>query len=462
MSGAGGLAVALGLPFLAGWFLVGAACRDRDGSLPARAGRTAAAVLVGLGLSSLLAFAWLLGGGVLGRGYVVADAAFLAALAVAGVALAPRLPRLPRGGAPRPALDAVALVVLCAALALSAVAFVRAVEAIPHGEWDAWSIWNLRARFLYRGGAAWRDAFSADLAWSQTGYPLLVPLAVARAWAYAGESTAAPAAIAGVLALAATLALGGAVARRAGNVAGAVAALLLLATAQLVQVAAAQYADVAVAAYLVAGLGALLEAAGAEGAARAGGLAVAGLLLGLGGWAKNEGIAAAACAGLAYLAVGPGRPGRRLADLVPVALGAALPAAAWLVFHGVVEARVAPALAGAAGGPGLARLAAPGRLPLILAALWARLPGREQLVPLAALAAAALLGVRPGRLARSMPLVAAALLLAVDVLVYLATPQDLAWHLASSAERVLFQAWPALLLGLFAARGAVASAGAAG
>ncbi len=51
--------------------------------------------------------------------------------------------------------------------------------AHPHGEgWDAFSIWNLHARFLFRGGTAWRDGFTSIIPWSHPDYPLLLPGAI--------------------------------------------------------------------------------------------------------------------------------------------------------------------------------------------------------------------------------------------------------------------------------------------
>ena len=83
------------------------------------------------------------------------------------------------------------------AIVLAVTMFLGAVVYNPHGEEAAWSIWNLRARFLFRAGAFWRDAFSSDLSWSHPDYPLLLPGLVALCWKLAGqESTDAPIAIA--------------------------------------------------------------------------------------------------------------------------------------------------------------------------------------------------------------------------------------------------------------------------
>lgn len=453
------LVVALALPTAVAWVLLGLALAGGARTAVGLAERAALAIVVGQGAASFLAFAWLLVGGALdGARYVVAEAAAFAAIG-AGAVLAARRPRAAarQGGAQAPppprALDALALLTAALALVAALAAFVALSRSAPHGAWDAWAIWNLRARFLLRGGAEWRGAFVPELAWSQTGYPLLLPLAVARAWAWAGESVVAPAAIAALFTLAAPLALGAAVARGAGAVAGAVAAALLVATPRFLDLGAAQYADVPLAAILVGALGLLARARDGEaGPARAASLMLAGLLLGLAGWTKNEGLAAACAAALAHLAL-PGEGGRRraLRDLAPVAVGAALPAAAWLVFHGAVASAVAPALAQADAQMVWQKLLDGARWRAVLAGLWQARPGAAHHVGLAAIALALLLGARPLAVLRSPALLVAALLTGAYALVYVTTPQDLAWHLDNSAERVLLHVWPALLLGLFAA-----------
>jgi hypothetical protein len=411
-------------------------------------------------VASLLAFAWLLAGGALDRIYAAVDAAvFLGLWAAAALAARSRAAGEERP-APAPVLAAgpawtgterLAALLVAAALLAALAAFARASAFTPHGEWDAWAIWNLRARFLVRAGEGWRAAFSPELARSQIAYPLLVPLSVARLWAYAGESTFAPALVAGVFTFATPLALAWGVARAAGIVPAATAVLALLATSQLTELGASQYADVPVAALFVVALGLLLHAG--EGPFRARRLGAAGLLLGLAGWTKNEGLVMAAAAVLACLAAGAVARGRRaLRDLGPLAAGAALPAAAWLAFHLLLVPSLAPSLA-ASGPPLAARVLDPERWRLIGAALWRLRPGGERQVLLLAPALALVLGARPRALARSAPLLAVGLLLCCYVAVYVLTPLDLAWHLDTSAERVLFQPWPALLLALFAAVG---------
>ena len=79
------------------------------------------------------------------------------------------------------------------ALALSILFFIIRSFNNPHGEWDAWAIWNMRARFLYRSGSNWLNAFSNIYGWSHPDYPLLLSSNVARIWHYCkGETTIGP------------------------------------------------------------------------------------------------------------------------------------------------------------------------------------------------------------------------------------------------------------------------------
>ena len=91
--------------------------------------------------------------------------------------------------------------VLAGALGLALLAgmsiFVTQTELSPHGGWDGVAIWNLRARFLYRAGDAWRNGFTETLSWSHPDYPLLLPAFIARTWKVSGaESQSIPIALA--------------------------------------------------------------------------------------------------------------------------------------------------------------------------------------------------------------------------------------------------------------------------
>ncbi|WP_242394192.1 hypothetical protein [Anaeromyxobacter oryzisoli] len=456
------VAAAVALPTVAAWPLVsGLWAAGRPCALQ-RLGKVAAAAMAGLGIVSLASFFWLLAGGTLGRSYVAAEVPLLMLLWLALTAWRRRVTRREQSqasAAREPVLPSGSVVwnVLATALVGVALAFalwrlIRIGADHPHGGWDAWAIWNHRARFIFRAGEDWREAFVPELSWSHVDYPLLLPLSVARIWAYAGETTLAPAVVAALFTLAAAATLAAGVAASAGPVAGATAAILLLGTPGYVHMGASQYADVPLGALLVVALVALLEAerTGFPGRARA--LVLGGLFLGFAGWTKNEGLTAAAIVVLARTLLSWRVRGlaASLRELVPLAAGAALPAAAWLAFHWSVAPPWAEEFIGQNRTALAQHLMDGDRWSLILSGVAKVLPGAELHLLAVAAGLAILLGARPRGVLRSPAFVSAALLYAAVVAGFLVTPKPLAWHLATAADRLAMQPWPVLLLGLLA------------
>ena len=171
-----------------------------------------------------------------------------------------------------------------------AVTFVIAYFKEPHGRWDAWLIWNMHARFLFRGGDHWRDAFASGLDWSHWDYPLLLPLSIVRGWRYMGSETPVLPAIMGFCFTLLTLGLLlTTLTLLRGRLQGCLAAMVLLGTPFLITMGAAQFADVPLAFFILMTLGMLtLQARAEEG--RGGMLLLAGLAAGMAAWTKNEGI----------------------------------------------------------------------------------------------------------------------------------------------------------------------------
>jgi hypothetical protein len=186
----------------------------------------------------------------------------------------------------------------------------------------------------------------------------------------------------------------------------------------------------------------------------------AGMMAGLAGWVKNEGqLFALALAAVRFLVVVP-RDGFRpyLRELAAFALGL-LPFAALLAYH---RFALAPPSYLFLGGDGQlwARLADPER--------WKAVGGSFliQLLPLGKLhmsgigyilvtlpVYALLLGRArsPVRRAALTPALVVLLVLAGYAFVYLTTPVDYRWHLASSLHRLLLHVWPATLFAFFLA-----------
>ncbi len=59
----------------------------------------------------------------------------------------------------------------------------------PYGGWDAWGSWNVKARFLFLGGASWSYMFDPILWRSQILYPFLLPLMNVWFWCFGAQPT---------------------------------------------------------------------------------------------------------------------------------------------------------------------------------------------------------------------------------------------------------------------------------
>lgn len=168
--------------------------------------------------------------------------------------------------------------------------------ANPHGEgWDAFAIWNLHARFLFRGGANWRDGFTALLPGSHPDYPLLLPAAVAHFWKFLGyESTAVPAAIGFLFTFSTVGMLSAALSILRGRTAALLGAIALLATPSFIEQGTAQYADVPLSFFMLATIVLLIfhsdQARKDSSRPHSGLLALAGIAVGFAAWTKNEGL----------------------------------------------------------------------------------------------------------------------------------------------------------------------------
>jgi hypothetical protein len=181
------------------------------------------------------------------------------------------------------------------ALLMALYAAIMRMLAFPHGDgWDAFAIWNFHARHLFRGGAHWRDGFTALARGSHPDYPLLLPAAIAHFWTYIGwDDPRIPAVIGVVFTFATVGVLFATLAILRGRVQAIMGAIALLSTPFFIEQGTAQYADVPLAFFLVATVALLCLFDGlSDGfAQRASGLQVlAGLSAGFAAWTKNEGL----------------------------------------------------------------------------------------------------------------------------------------------------------------------------
>jgi hypothetical protein len=341
-------------------------------------------------------------------------------------------------------------IVLVASLTTSLVLIIKS----PHGEVDAWAIWNLKARYIFRGGANWRDAFSSVLGYSHPDYPLLVPLSVAGSWILMGRETlTAPAIVAFLFtfAVAALLASSLASLRSKGN--GFVAGLLLLGSWLFIPEGSSQLADAPVAFfYLAAGVLLALYHASTESDGRL--LALAGLAAGLAAWTKNEGILFLVAMSTALLAFGS--PEKSLANRVRKMVPFLAGAAPVVIILGVFKALVAGAPNDilSAQSP-FQRLLSLSRYAQTAKAFalgvwgfggW----GISAVILLAAYLALLGVAIDPKNRPTIHTLLGTLCIMFVGLFfIFVLTPYDLAWHLQTALHRLLVQMWPTFLLTFF-------------
>ena len=343
----------------------------------------------------------------------------------------------------------------------------------PHGKWDAWLIWNMHARFLYRSGEAWREVFAGGMDWSHWDYPLLLPLSIVRGWKYIGnDSIYIPAAFALLFTLFTLGLLLGALMFLRSRIQGYLAAMILLGTPFFIVMGASQFADVPLAFFMLATLALLfLPARSPEN--RFGAPVLAGIAAGLCAWTKNEGLLfltiVTGSLFVTTLYAGGWRSARRrtvrfLAGALPILLvvvyfktqlspandlmeGFNLAAAAAKLTDFSRYAEIAKAffVTGISFTQGLIDLRVgmqlnPGAVNILLLIVYLLLAGvriddRDR-IGLARTAAVLLM----------MP--------AGYFFVYVMTPLDLGYHLATSLNRLFLQLWPSVIFLFFMTAGA--------
>lgn len=358
--------------------------------------------------------------------------------------------------APGPATPGYLTALFLAAAAIATISFLVAYQTKPHGEWDAWSIWNLRARFLFRAGELWKDAFSSQIPWSHPDYPLLVPAIVAMCWTLArGETTTAPGIVAFLFTFAAAGTLIATIGILRGKTQSFLAGILVLGSASFILIGSDQYADIPLSFYILASLAVLCLEDRYPGDLRFS--ILAGITAGLAAWTKNEGqlfVLALIAARFLALFLYTDRSGvaRRLLSLA----AGLVPPLAVVVFF---KLRFAPPndLMSTPPRQIMAHLLDFGRWITVLEGiLIALLRVGGFLIPIGLFLALYWYLVRfkvepSDRVSIATVVLAVGLMLVGDFAVYILFPNDVAWQVNTSVERLLLQVWPAALLVFFLA-----------
>jgi len=420
--------------------------------------KASVSLAVGIGITSSLFFIDLVVGVQCAPSFVLSELVFLLVAAVVSMTLWQPSRDIswkpPSPSHKQKVLRAIAWMSLLASGGVFLMSYIGYRRNFPHAGWDAWAIWDLRARFLYRGGANWKDAFSPALSWSHPDYPLLLPASIARCWEYLGRETmAAVTAVQLTFGVLTVAGLGSAIAILRGRVQSALASLVLLSTPFFLRHTAAGFADVALGAYLVSALAMVCIQ---ETASRPAFLVTAGMLAGFAAWTKNEGqlfLAALLISQVVWIWYTSGLK-TALRRSLPLLAGA-LPALVVLAFFRSKISTTATDLFQYQSNV-LIKLTDVGRYLLISKSFVHRLLDFGEW-PIPMVPVLFIYGLLMGRTKRqgvSLGIRVAATALAVTLLgyfaIYVITPwADLAGHLDSSLNRLLLQLWPSALLLFF-------------
>lgn len=324
----------------------------------------------------------------------------------------------------------------------------------PHGAWDAWAIWNLKARFLARA-EDWRAMFHPAIAWSHPDYPMLLPSLVGWLWVLGGtEAVAAPMLTAFGFLAGLGLAAGGAVSHLRGRAQGMAAAAVVWGTPSVVVQGASQYADAPLAFFIATTLAvvAVWEAGGRTDAALP---VLAGFLGGGAAWTKNEGLLFLVLLIVLLFACHARESFRAAVKFSGLALLGALPPLLLVIIHKVSSAAPTDLWATASAATLSARLGDLERYRIVLLAfLQMGFSFGETILPVVPLLL--LYAGLKGRLSRCpgsrraaglrIPPLALLFMSAGYFMVYVLSPQDLEWHLATTLPRLWLHLYPSLVI----------------
>ena len=397
-------------------------------------------------------------------GLVVTDVALVLLLGIVGFwAFTRRAPRasrrVPPTALPTPTLRCLLMGSLTITFVCALFTFLGLSARNPHGQWDAWAIWNLRARFIARAGSDWRDAFSELLEWSHSDYPLLVPLSVARLWQYLGsESLAAAATIAMLFTFTTVALVWASLAMLRGWSQATLAALLLLGTSTLIMHGAFQMADVPLGFFILATVvGLSVKDRLPEQATHV--LVVTGMTAGMAVWTKNEGwlVLISVVSAHAFILGRMRAWGCWRRELRIFAFGLT-PVLLVVLYFKLALAPSNDLVSNQGWHETIPRLFAPLRYVEVLRGFKNAVVdlGDASLINplLVLLLYLVCVGIQPDerdRAGLATGLVTLGLMVTGYGLVYLTTPQDLAWHLETSAVRLLMQLWPSMVFLAFLA-----------
>jgi hypothetical protein len=310
------------------------------------------------------------------------------------------------------------------------------------GNWDTWMIYNRSARFIYRGGELWQDAFSTEMdTYFHPDYPPMLALNVASLWDTLGwESENVPLAVSLLFPLACAFACFSALASLKSFTQASLGLILLWGTGSFVYEGGRQMADIPLAFFILVSVIFYLFH-DREGNPIL--LSLAGFSAGLAAWTKNEGILFVFVS-LAFLFATAIRE-RSLATPTRFLIGLAVPLAMLVYFKALIAppsefiGRDIPSL-----------LVDPSRHRVVFNAFRSTFLGYgPEKIPffLPLLIAYAVVSYSKGKTGKGGWYAAAilALQLAGYYFFYLISPYELEWHIIFSIGRLFDQVYPLMV-----------------
>lgn len=331
--------------------------------------------------------------------------------------------------------------------------FLLMSRLLPHGGWDAWQTWNLFARFIYRGGVHWKDAFTPLLAPHHPDYPLLIPALVARSWQYIGaESQLVPILIAFSFCFATIWLLFSTISAAKSKGQAYLAGIILMGTISYVVLGTYQYADVPLGFYYLAALSLILLQDLSPN--NRGISLLVGTMAGFACWTKNEGflfLSAIISARLILILI-MGNKKAILIQLFYLVVGASMVLAVVLYF----KYEMAP-LVDLFMKQNMTvmfdKLRDPSRYLVVINAFFKITLNTNPLFFLVVFFPLySGVSIEP-RMKESLFTIFMVMVImyAGYLAFYIITPYDLEWHLETSLSRLLMQLWPSCILAIFLA-----------
>ena len=313
----------------------------------------------------------------------------------------------------------------------------------PHGRPDAWINWNVVARFIHLGGADWQNTFFRQL--DHPDYPLFMAMTNAITWTLTRSSSIwGPIAFHFILSFFTAGLLFAFVHLYRGFRQASLAALFFISLSFTIDNSMRQYADLLLS-YLILAAGGLSLLYFNQRDNRA--ALLAGFLVGLAGWTKNEGLVTIVGFTAVWTVIGFRSERTALKNYL---LGLTLPLIVIVLF----KLFLAPSNdLIASQGNMLDKIADIARYTLILRetgfTLWNI--GSSPVNMIGLIIAYAVLVGRARENFAGMWVIGAVIMIQLSAyfIIYLLTPRDLAWHLNTSLDRLYSHVFPLVLLWVF-------------